>query len=65
MQPVVINPKTKDELKFISDLLKKLNISSHILTEEEAEDLGMMILMNEADRARKVSRNTIMRKLRS
>jgi hypothetical protein len=65
MRPVVINPKSKAELKFVSDLLKKLNISSHILSEEEAEDLGMAILMSEADRSKKVSRNTIIQKLRS
>jgi len=65
MRPVVINPKTRKELKSVSDLLKKLNISSHVLTEEEAEDFGMSVLMSEVDRSKKVSRNTIMRKLKS
>jgi hypothetical protein len=65
MRPVVINPKTKTELKFVSDLLKKLNISSHILSEEEVEDFGMSFLMSEVDRSKKVSRNAIMRKLKS
>jgi hypothetical protein len=65
MRPVVINPKTKTELKFVSDLLKKLNITSHVLTEEEAEDFGMSILMSEVDRSKKTSRSTILRKLKS
>lgn len=65
MRPVVINPKSESELKLVSDLLKKLNISSHILSEEEAEDLGMNILMGEVNRTKKVSRDTIMRKLKA
>jgi hypothetical protein len=65
MQPVLINPKTKEELNFIAALLKKLKISAHVLSEEEAEDIGMMILMNEADRNKKISRATVIRKLKS
>lgn len=43
MNPLVINPKSKLELKFISDLLAKLGISSYALTEDEIEDFGMSI----------------------
>lgn len=62
---MVINPKNREELRFVSDLLKKLQISSHVLTEDEVEDLGMSILMGEVDRTKKVSRDTIIRKLKT
>ena len=52
-------------MKFVSDLLSKLQISSRALTEDELEDFGMSILMKEADRSKKVSREAVMKKLMS
>ncbi|MDI6778808.1 MAG: hypothetical protein QME25_01235 [Bacteroidota bacterium] len=40
-------------------------MKSKVLSDEEIEDLGLSILMREADRTKKVSRETIMRKLKS
>lgn len=65
MSPVVINPKNQSELKFISDLLEKLGIASHVLTEDEIEDFGMSLLMKEADRNKKVSKSSVLKKLKS
>jgi len=64
MRPVAINPKNKEELKFISDLLNKLGIDSKVLTEEEIEDFGMSALMHQADRSKKVSKSAILKKLK-
>ncbi|MDP2208642.1 MAG: hypothetical protein Q8K98_07690 [Bacteroidota bacterium] len=65
MKSIVISPKNDSELTFVSTLLKKLSIPTKVLSEEEIEDLGLSILMREADRNKKVSRETIMRKLKS
>lgn len=65
MQPIVVNPKTKSEMKFVSELLNKLGISSHVLTEDEMEDFGMSVLMKQADRNKKVSKEAVLKKLKS
>jgi hypothetical protein len=63
MESIVINPKTKDEAKLISDLLEKMNISSKVITDEEKEDLGLLMMMKEVDRNDKVTREEVMKKL--
>lgn len=65
MKGLVITAKSKSEFKFVSDLLKKLGISSSTMSEEELEDLGLSKLMKSVDRSKKVSRETVMAKLRS
>ena len=65
MKSIVITPKNQTELKFISDLLKKLGVSSHIISDELKEDIGLTILMNEADRNDLVSEDEIINKLKS
>ena len=63
MESIVITPKTKDEAKIITDLLNKMNISSSVITDEEKEDLGLLMMMKEVERNDKVSRDEIMKKL--
>ena len=65
MKGLVITAKSQTEFKFLSDLLKKLGISSATMSEEELEDLGLAKLMKSVNRSKKVSRETIMAKLRS
>jgi hypothetical protein len=62
---LVIKPKTKSDLKFLSDLLNKLGIKSSLIDEEAIEDAGLSSLMKEVDRTKKVSRKTLMKKLKS
>lgn len=62
---ILIKPKTKSDLRFLSDLLKKLGIRSSLVDEEAIEDAGLSSLMKEADRHKKVSRKSIMKKLKS
>jgi hypothetical protein len=64
MKAVVIAPKNKTELKFVNDLLQKLGIASSEMSEEEMEDIGLVRLMKNADRSKKVSRTSIMKKLK-
>lgn len=65
MKAVLITPKTATEFKFISDLLKKLGVSSSTMTKEELEDLGLSKLMKSVDKTKKVSKNSVMQKLKS
>jgi len=65
MESIVITPKSKDEAKIITDLLAKMNIDSKVISDEEKEDMGLLLMMKEADRNEKVSREEIMRKLNS
>ena len=61
---MVITPKNKSEMKLLSDLFKRMQIQSQLISEEIKEDLGLAMMMNEADRTEKVSRESIMAKLR-
>jgi hypothetical protein len=63
MKALVITPKNNSEFKFLTELLKKLGISSSALDKEELEDIGMCKLMQKADKTQKVSREEIMQKL--
>jgi intein/homing endonuclease len=63
MKAIVVTPKSDNEFKFVADLLKKLGIGTSTLTKGEIEDIGMLKLMNNADKSKRVSRTEIMKKL--
>ena len=63
METLLIKTKDKKELLLISDLLKRMKIEMKILSDEEKENFGLVKLMKEADRTKKVSREKIMEKL--
>jgi hypothetical protein len=65
MKSIIVTAKDIKEFKFLKGLLSKLKISARELTEEEIEDFGMSILMKQADRSRKASRESVMKKLAS
>jgi len=65
MKGIVIKAKDQTEYKFLSDLLKKLGISTASMSAEELEDLGLARMMKSVDRSKKVSRETIMKKLKA
>ena len=65
MESIVIRPKTRDEAKLITDLLEKMNISLKVITDEEKEDMGLLMMMKEIDRGEKVSYEEMMKKLNS
>ncbi len=65
MKGMVITAKNQDEFKFLNDLLKKLGVTSTSVTEEELEDLGLSKMLKSVDKKKKVSRESIMSKLKS
>ncbi len=64
MKAMVITPRSQTEFRFLFDLLKKLGIMSATMTEEELEDLGLSKMMKSVDKKKKVSRESIMKKLK-
>ena len=65
MKSIIVTPKDTNEFKFLTGLLNKLKISARELTADEIEDFGLSVLMKQADRSRKVSRESVMKKLAS
>ncbi|MBI4648777.1 MAG: hypothetical protein HY738_19860 [Bacteroidia bacterium] len=63
MESILVKPKSFEEFQFISEILKRMKVKIYVLTEEEREDLGLIKLMKEADRTKKVLRDKIMEKL--
>ena len=64
MTSMVITPRNKSEMKLVSDLLKKMQIQTQIVSEEIQEDLGLALMMKEVNRNEKVSEDSVMAKLR-
>ncbi len=65
MKALLVQSDSQTEIKFISDLLKKLGVSSRLMTADEVEDYGMSVLMKDVDRSKKLSREAVMKKLKS
>jgi hypothetical protein len=63
MKAIVVTPKNSNELKFVTDLLKKLGVGSSTINQEDLEDLGMSMLMRQVDKTKRASRKEIMKKL--
>ena len=63
MRSIVVNPKSQQELQFLSELLKKLGVYSKVLSDEDSEDLGLAFLMKDVDRSDIVSEDDVMKKL--
>jgi len=63
MESLLIEPKTKSELQFISEFLKRMHIKTKTLSTEDKEDLGMSKLMKQADRKQKVTKQQVLSKL--
>ena len=63
MKAIVVTPKNSNELKFVTDLLKKLGVVSSTVNQEDLEDIGMSKLMRQVDKSKRASRKEIMKKL--
>ncbi|MGE0589303.1 MAG: hypothetical protein AB7O48_12070 [Cyclobacteriaceae bacterium] len=64
MSSIVVSPKNNDELKFLTQLLTKLGIDSKVLSDEDAEDIGLSILMKDVNLNDTSDEAEIMRKLK-
>ncbi len=66
MSSIVVHPKNKKELEFITQLLKEHGIESKVLSEEDKEDIGLSVLMKEAeDTTERVTEDEVRYKLKN
>ncbi|MFN4147619.1 MAG: hypothetical protein ACK4GN_17475 [Runella sp.] len=65
MDSLIVTPRNKAEKNLIAKMLQKMDIKVSILSEEDKEDLGLSMLMKEADRSKKVSKEVILQKLKA
>lgn len=63
MQSLLITPKDDAELELLSALLTRLNITTTVIAEDDREDVGLGILLQQADRSEHVSRESIFKAL--
>ena len=63
MQSLLITPKDGAELELLSALLARLNIAITVIAEDDKEDIGLSILMQEANRSEQVSRESVFKAL--
>lgn len=61
MEAILVTPKNINEYSILTEFLKRNKIDSNILSLDEKEDFGLLQLMNEADRSKKVTRESIMK----
>ncbi len=64
MKTYLINATTKSEENFIETLFKKLGVVTKTMTQEEVEDYGLLQMIKEVDRTKKVSKESIINKLK-
>ena len=64
MESMIINPKNKAEFELLTQLLTKMKVTAKVISEEDKEDLGLAVLMREADRTQKVSKETVVETLK-
>jgi hypothetical protein len=55
MKAVLVNPKDSNELKFMTNLLKKLGIEATLVNPEEMEDLVVSGLLKKSDKGKKAT----------
>ena len=66
MQTILIETKDASEYSLITALLEKMKIRMKVLnlSDEEKEDLGLLMMMQEVDWVETVSTNSVLSKLR-
>jgi hypothetical protein len=65
MKSIVVNPKDEQEFAFVTELLEKLGVDAKFISEEDIEDIGLSLLLKQADRSDLVSEDEIRSKLKS
>ncbi len=63
MESLIITPADDEELTLIKAVLEKMNLKIMVLSDEEKGDMGLGLLMSQADRSKTISREEVMKKL--
>lgn len=62
---IIITPKDKEEAMLLQQLIKRMGLTGHLLTEEEMEDAGLALAMSKVDRTQIANKERVMKKLRA
>jgi len=60
METLIIQSENSHDIKLLKEIVTKMGLKTAQLTQEQAEDIGLSLLMKEADRSKTVSRKTVM-----
>ncbi len=61
MEKIMISPVDQQELELLKSLFEKMNLKAQILSEEDIEDMGLLMAMAETQQDQKVSLDNIMK----
>ncbi len=64
MRALIIAPKTAAEMKLLTDMCRKMNINTKVMTADEQEDYALGKLIESVDRTKKVSLEATRKMLR-
>ena len=64
MQTVILNSKSKSDLKILVDLAKKIRIDTKVLSESEIEDIGLAFAIKDGRTKEYIDSENLIRKLR-
>lgn len=64
MKTIIIQPKDEEELQLLEKMLERMQVKVQLISDAEKEDLGLGILMDNVKTGEKVSRASIMSKLK-
>jgi hypothetical protein len=65
MQTMVLEGKSKTDLKLLADLARKLGIKVKYLTEEEKEEIGLIRAIDQGNTGEYVDTGEFIKKLRN
>lgn len=64
MDSLLITPQSPEDLRKIQEFLVTLNVPAKVLSEEDKEDLGLLLMLSEVDYSDTVSEEEIRKTLR-
>ena len=65
MTHILLNAKDDKEAKLLLEIAKRMNIKGRKFTFEEIEDIALANAIDEGRKTKKVSRESVMKKLRA
>lgn len=60
METLIIQSENSRDIKLLKEIVTKMGLKTARLTHEQVEDIGLSLLMKEADRSKTVSRVSVM-----
>jgi hypothetical protein len=63
MKTLIITPKDEKDFSFLSELLKKLGFETHVVYDEDKEDMGLLKAMLEEKKDEYVTEQEVMKSL--